>query len=160
MQRTSASTIFKLKLVSFVIAFGFAKFFATTSNGLLPVNLGSPISLAVLDTAMFIWVLTISDRLPKVEKSGTELKIVAAKNPLPPLVAARTVAFALSGSRVGSFIFGAYLGLGFSAWSKRSVVAYAENANYSFSSAFFGLVMIVISIWLERKCSPPKPISN
>ncbi len=160
MQRTPISTVLKLTAVSFLCAFGLAKYFASSSNALLPVNVGSPISLAILDMAMLIWVLTIVSRLPRIEKTDKEIRVVASKNPLPPLVAARTVAFALSGSRVGSLIFGGYLGLGLSAWSEQNVVAYSANAKYSLVSAFFGLIMIVISLWLERKCSPPKPVSE
>lgn len=160
MNRTSILTVVKLSAIGFTFAFGLAKFFAEVSNGLLPVNAGSPISLAILDLAILVWVLTISSRLPKVIKDGKEAKVIASTNPLPPLVAARTVAFALSGSRVGSLLFGGYLGLAISAWTKQHIVAYFENAKYSFLSAIFGLLMIAISLWLERKCSPPNPVKD
>jgi len=159
-QRTTISMILKLSAISFVFAFGMAKFFATYSDALLPINAGSPISLLILDLAMLIWILTILKRLPKVNKSGNEVIVEASKNPLPPLVAARTVAFALSGSRVGSLIFGGYLGLAVSAFTKHHILAYEQNAKFAFASALLGFVMIVLSIWLERKCSPPKPVSE
>lgn len=160
MQRTSFQTLLKLSVISFVVIFGFAKLFLATSNGLLPVNSGSPIALAILDLAIFVWTLSVSNRLPKLTKTDDAVVAKLSANPLPPLMAARTVAFALAGSRVGALLFGAYLGLAVNAMAELQVVAFANQMKLSAISSLLGLIMIANCVWLERKCSPPSPTSN
>jgi hypothetical protein len=157
MQRTSLLDLMKIGIVSFAFIFGFARLFLNISNGIVPVNLGSPIALAILDLSMLFWVLTISNRLPRVSKSDDQVQVKSAANPLPPIVAARTVAFALAGSRVGALLVGAYLGLALNAFLKIQIVTYSNQAKLALFSALLSLLMILISLWLERKCSPPKP---
>lgn len=123
----------------------------------IPMTTGSPVALTILVFSMFIWVLIVTKRLPKVSKTGEEVQVIIAENPLPPLVAARTVAFALAGSRAGALLFGSYLAIGLSDFSKIHLVAYSEQAIYSAVSAVLSSLMVLISIWLERKCSPPTP---
>lgn len=160
MQRTSFQTLLKLSVISFAVIFGFAKLFLATSNGLLPVNSGSPIALAILDLAIFVWTLSVSNRLPKLTKTDDAVVAKLSANPLPPLMAARTVAFALAGSRVGALLFGAYLGLAVNAIAELQVVAFANHMKLSAISSLLGLIMIAICVWLERKCSPPSPTST
>lgn len=160
MQRTSFQTLLKLSVISFAVIFGFAKLFLATSNGLLPVNSGSPIALAILDLAIFVWTLSVSNRLPKLTKTDDAVVAKLSANPLPPLMAARTVAFALAGSRVGALLFGAYLGLAVNAMAELQVVAFANQMKLSAISSLLGLIMIANCVWLERKCSPPSPTSN
>lgn len=160
MQRTSFQTLLKLSVISFAVIFGFAKLFLATSNGLLPVNSGSPIALAILDLAIFVWTLSVSNRLPKLTKTDDAVVAKLSANPLPPLMAARTVAFALAGSRVGALLFGAYLGLAVNAIAELQVVAFANQMKLSAISSLLGLIMIAICVWLERKCSPPSPTST
>ena len=159
-QRTSIQTLLKISVASLALTFGFAKLFLETLNGLLPVNSGSPIALAILDLAIFAWTVSVSSRLPKMTKTGESTIAKLSTNPLPPLVAARTVAFALAGSRVGALIFGAYLGLAINATAELQVVAFDNHMKLSALSSLLGLIMVLICLWLERKCSPPKPTTT
>jgi hypothetical protein len=159
-QRTSFQTLLNLSVISFAVTFGFARLFLETLNGLLPVNSGSPIALAILDLAIFAWTLSVSNRLPKLSKTDDAVVVKLSANPLPPLMAARTVAFALAGSRVGALLFGAYLGLAINATAEMQVVAFANHIKLSALSSLLGLIMVLICLWLERKCSPPRPTST
>ena len=160
MQRTSVTTLLRLALGSFLVVFAIAKLMMTTSEVLLPINIGSPIALGILVLAMLFWAVTISNRLPKLIKSDSSVSVQISNNPLPPLVATRTVAFALAGSRVGALILGGYLGLALNSLAKLQVIAYENHAKLSFISSVLGLFMILISLWIERKCSPPKPTNT
>ena len=64
MQRTSVTTLLRLALGSFIVVFTIAKLLLTTSDVLLPINIGSPIALGFLVLAMLFWAVTISNRLP------------------------------------------------------------------------------------------------
>ena len=64
MQRTSVTTLLRLALGSFIVVFTIAKLLLTTSDVLLPINIGSPIALGILVLAMLFWAVTISNRLP------------------------------------------------------------------------------------------------
>ena len=151
MNRTKFSLIAKLASVSFLSVLLISRLF------FIPVTNGAPIALTILVFSMFIWVLIVTKRLPKVSKTGDDVQVKISENPLPPLVAARTVAFALAGSRAGAILLGSYLAIGLSDFSKIHLVAYSEQAIYSAVSAVLSGLMILISIWLERKCSPPTP---
>jgi hypothetical protein len=159
MQRTYLSALSKFALGSFVVVFAIAKLLMTTSDVLLPINIGSPIALGILVAGMLFWAILISSRLPRTIKSDTSVLVQASSNPLPPLVATRTVAFALAGSRVGALILGGYLGLALNSLAKSAVLAYENHAKLSAISSVLGLFMVLISLWVERKCSPPNPTS-
>ncbi|MEN9692676.1 MAG: hypothetical protein RLZZ330_320 [Actinomycetota bacterium] len=157
MNRTSFQTIIGLFVGALFLVYAFAKYLNTALDLLLPVGNITIFTLALVDLLILCWVLVISPRLPKVTKQENEVLIVRADNPLPALAAARTVAFALAGSRVGCLLAGGYFGLALVDMPNLHAVAYADHATRSLIAAVLAVVLILISLWLERKCSPPKP---
>ena len=157
MNRTSFKTIVGLMAGASALVYAFAKYLNTASDLLLPIGNITILVLALVDLLVLGWVFAISPRLPKVKNQNEEVLVVRAKNPLPALSAARTVAFALAGSRVGSLLAGGYFGLALVDFANLHAVAYADHATRSLIATSLSVVLILISLWLERKCSPPKP---
>ncbi len=154
MSRTKTSTLSKLAIISMLVFLGLSKFL------FIPIGSGAPIALAILVFSLVIWVSIIANRLPKIVKEDSTVRVLASTNPLPPIVSARTVAFALAGSRAGAILFGGYIGIAFSDLEKHNVVAYSNRALNSTISAVLSFLMVIISLWLERKCSPPNPTQD
>lgn len=151
MSRTKFSDLFKLVALSFLVGLSIANI------GFIPINSLSPIAMGLLVIATLIWVTLVTNRLPKTIKSADELIVKASKNPLPPLSAARTVAFALAGSRAGAILLGCFGGIATTDIFQLQIKAHAERAINSGVSAVFSFLMILISLSLEKKCSPPLP---
>ena len=157
MNRTRPQTVAGFFLVALIFVYAFASYLNTSADLLLPIGNITIFTFALVDLLVLGWVFAISPRLPKVTKKDNAALVTASSNPLPPLAAARTVAFALAGSRVGSLLAGGYLGLGIVDFQKLHAVAYLDHAKRSLLMAVLSLGLVLVSIWLERKCSPPKP---
>ncbi len=71
------------------------------------------------------------------------------------LVAARTAALALAGSRTGAVVFGAYGGIAIRLTSETGVAAGRERLLAAALAALGGLVLAGFSLWLEHLCRLP-----
>lgn len=151
MNRTKYSDLLKILLLTFLAGTVVARL------GFLPITITTPIALGLLVVAMLIWIINLNDRLPKLVKSDNDVFVKASSNPLAPQVAARTVAFALAGSRTGAILFGVFAGVAAVDLFRLQIAAYASRAIYCGISAGMSFLMILLSLWLEHKCSPPKP---
>ena len=74
---------------------------------------------------------------------------------MSPLVAARTAALALAGSRTGAVVFGLYAGLAASLAGDLHIVAARERLLAAGLAALGGLVLCALSLWLEHICRLP-----
>lgn len=157
MSRTNIQTIAGIFAAASVLTFGFAGYLSSSAEFLVPVGFTTILTFALVDLLIFSWVISISPRLPKIIKKDGEAFVVSSKIPLPPLVAARTVAFALAGSRVGSLLAGGYFGLALVDFQNLHAVAYVDHAKFSLLAVVLASGLVLISTWLERKCSPPNP---
>jgi hypothetical protein len=92
------------------------------------------------------WALVARRRL-RPDPGGTRMA---------PLVAARTAALALAGSRTGALVVGLYGGLALRLVDETSVAAGRERLLASALAALGGLVLAALSLWLERICRLPE----
>lgn len=74
---------------------------------------------------------------------------------MAPVVAARTAALALAGSRTGAVILGLYGGIALRLVEETAVAAGRERLLAAALAALGGLVLAVLSLWLERICRLP-----
>lgn len=75
---------------------------------------------------------------------------------MAPLVAARTAALALAGSRTGSIIAGLYGGLALRLLQETSVAAGRDRLLAAALASLGGLVLCLVSLWLEHICRLPE----
>lgn len=74
---------------------------------------------------------------------------------MTPIVAARTAALALAGSRTGAIIAGLYGGVALRLVQETAVAAGRERLLAAALAAVGGLVLAALSLWLERICRLP-----
>lgn len=75
---------------------------------------------------------------------------------MAPLVAARTAALALAGSRTGAVVLGLYGGTALRMLGETGVAAGRERLLAAGLAALGGLVLAALSLWLERICRLPE----
>ncbi len=75
---------------------------------------------------------------------------------MAPMMAARTTALALAGSRTGAVIFGLYGGVALRLVQETAVAAGRERLLAAALAALGGLVLAVLSLWLEHNCRLPE----
>jgi len=103
---------------------------------------------------LVVWVLTgfvgawtlVARRRLRPKPGGTRMA---------PLVAARTAALALAGSRTGAVLFGLYGGLALRLVQETAVAAGRERLLAAALAALGGLVLAGLSLWLEHVCRLP-----
>ncbi|MGB7981773.1 MAG: DUF3180 domain-containing protein [Candidatus Nanopelagicales bacterium] len=76
--------------------------------------------------------------------------------PMNSVVAARTTALAFAGSRTGAIVFGLYGGVALRLLPETGVAVGRERLLAAALAAFGGLVLTVLSLWLERICRLPE----
>lgn len=74
---------------------------------------------------------------------------------MAPLVAARTAALALAGSRTGALVFGIYGGLALRLIQETAAAAARERLLAATLASIGGLILTVLSLWLEHLCRLP-----
>lgn len=110
-----------------------------------PVPLTVPALMLVLALSVFVWARGTRARLEK--RPGTK--------PMPPLLALRTAALALSVSRAGAFIGGFYLGVAV-ALSPSWDISYVRGLIVAAVVTAIGSALLVAAgLWLERICRIP-----
>ncbi len=110
-----------------------------------PVPLTVPALMLVLALSVFVWARGTRARLEK--RPGTK--------PMPPLLALRTAALALSVSRAGAFIGGFYLGVAV-ALSPSWDISYVRGLIVAALVTAIGSALLVAAgLWLERICRIP-----
>ncbi len=111
----------------------------------LPVPLTMPALMLVLALSVFLWARGTRARLEK--RPGTK--------PMPPTLALRTAALALSVSRVGAVVGGFYLGVAV-ALSPSWEIAYVRGLILAALVTVLGSGLLVAAgLWLERICRIP-----
>jgi hypothetical protein len=125
----------------------------------LPIGVPGLTAIALAAAALAIWGWSIRDRLPRLGKDseGKPLALRAAQ-PLPPLVAARTLAIAMAASRVGSLAAGFYAGLAVAAATNWHLEVARAHLALALLSAGAAVALSAAGLWVERLCAlPPTP---
>lgn len=100
----------------------------------------------VVAVFVFVWTLVARRRL-RPERGRPRMA---------PLVAARTAALALAGSRTGALVFGGYAGMALRLLQETAVAAGRERLLAASLAALGGLALAAASLWLEHICRLPE----
>lgn len=122
----------------------------------LPLSWSAAVGLLTFATALGIWGWLIRDRLPKpgVDDSGKPFAQRAIR-PLPPLTAVRTVALAISAARAGAFLVGVYAAIAGLAATHLALQVANAHLIIGATTALCALVLMLVGLWLERRCTLP-----
>ncbi len=146
-QRTRYSLLVSLALLAGALGWSLGRLWPHWFLMELPVPVANAITMWLISTSLLIWTLVARPKL---------LRKDFAKR-LPPIVAARTAALALAGSRAGSLVLGFYLGL------LIINLGLTRNAEVSSRMLIIGavivaaLVLVATALWLERLCEVRQP---
>ena len=113
----------------------------------LPVPPINAVTMWLLATTLLIWTLLARKRLQSEKR----------ENRMHPLVAARTAALAMAGSRVGALVFGFYLGL---LAVNLQLVRTPDVSQRLFTISLVtvaALILTATAVWLERLCQIKQP---
>ncbi len=150
MQQTKVSMLIVLAILAAAIGWSFAQLWPTFFGQGMPVSIGSAIAMILVFISLLVWTLMTRARL----KPGTTL------NRLHPIVAARTAALAMSASRVGSLVFGFYIGVLLANIAADFSSAGTDRIRISAVTATASLLTAIVAIWLERICRLKEPPSE
>lgn len=144
MNPTSMRMLLLVALLSAALGWTFAEL--VDDGGRLPlVPWLAVVVIWVVAGFVGVWTLVARRRLhPK--PGGTRMA---------PLVAARTAALALAGSRTGAVVFGGYGGLALRLVQETAVAAGRERLLAAALASLGGLALAGLSLWLERICRLP-----
>lgn len=155
MKRTSVALIFTLIVSVMMSSLAISIFLYEVFDFIIPIRTGGVWGLTLGCVISWGLFLSLRSRFPKVQKSGSEVKVIRARNPLPPVIAARVSVLALSITRTSSLLLGLYAGIGFWAAMRLQVDYKREVAELSLISGLLSIMILIAGLVLERLCSPP-----
>jgi hypothetical protein len=157
MTQTSPAALLRIAFAGSLIGWLFDSLWQSIVGTLFRWGWGSPASMLIASLTLGAWSWAIHNRLPRrIKNAKGEFEHQRALAPLSPLVAARTAALAFAGSRTGAAVGGFYLGC--AAFARFETEAAANHSWTSLLTSIFSLVLVVISLWLERRCQLPPDI--
>lgn len=116
----------------------------------LPVPWTAPAVMALLALTLALWARGTRKRL--AHEPGTK--------PLDPLLAARTAALAMAGSRTGSLVGGFYAGVAVALAPGWDIAYVRERIIVALLAALTSVAVVAASLWLERICRLPPSASD
>lgn len=137
--------LLSLFVVSAVLGWGIGTVVTGQTGRVVPVPLIAPVTMWMLFAGLLIWTLLSRPRL--MRKPGVQ--------PMNPIVAARTAALAMAGSRTGALIGGLYTGVGIAALPKFITQRGAETTWAALAVVLACAALIAVALWLERLCQVP-----
>jgi len=115
------------------------------ANRLLLVPWGAALAMGLVAIAVLGWALLARPRL--LHRPGHA--------PMDPILAARTAALAMAGSRTGAAVTGFYLGVAAALLPAADTEAGRSSAGASAATAAAGAALAVVALWLEGMCRLP-----
>lgn len=145
MKPTSIPWLFGVAGIAALLGWGFAAW--VDANGRLPaVPWMAVVVIWVVAGFVGAWTLVARRRLhPK--PGGVRMA---------PLMAARTTALALAGSRTGAVVFGMYGGVALRLLDETAVAAGRERLLAAALASLGGFILAALSLWLEHICRLPE----
>lgn len=143
MKRTSLRTLLVFGAVSAAAGFLLARA-VRWAGSLMNVPWQAGLMMWLLAAAVLFWTLHARPRLQ------------GKSEPLPPVVAARTTALALAGSRTGAVFAGLYSGIALSFLGALNVVAAQDRLLLCVPVVIGSVALTAASLWLEHLCSLPE----
>lgn len=145
MTPTRIRLLLALAVLSGSIGWALAVLVDKQSGRAVPIPWLAAVTLWFLAIALFIWTVLARPRIKR--KPG--------HRPMAPLVAARTAALAMAGSRTGSLVAGFYAGVCIGTIPARATEAGSATLWISLVSAAGALALTAAALWLEYICRLP-----
>lgn len=145
MTPTRIRLLLALGVLAGSIGWGVSVIFDNQSGRVVPIPWLAALTLWLLAIALFIWTLLARPRI----------KALPGHRPMPPLVAARTAALAMAGSRTGALVSGFYAGVCIGTIPSRTTEAGTATLWISLASALGALALTAVALWLEHICRLP-----
>jgi Protein of unknown function (DUF3180) len=150
LERTRISLLTALALLTAALGWSMARLWPHWFLVQMPVPPMNAVTMWLLATTLLIWTLLARKRLQSEIPS----------NRMPPLVAARTVALAMAGSRVGALVLGFYVGLLVINLQLIRSPDVSQRILIIALVALAALLLTVTAMWLERLCQIKHPPSD
>lgn len=153
MKTTSVSLLLRIAVVAIFLGWLFDTGWQILTGMLFRWAWGSWAAILIADVAIFAWAWSVRHRLPRKIMAEGKLTVQRAVAPLSPIVAARTAALALAGSRTGAAVGGFYFGCALYARFDSEIDT--KHSTISVATTLLCLIMIAVSLWLEHRCQLP-----
>lgn len=145
MQPTRIRLLVALAVIAAAVGWGVVTVVDGRTGRVLPVPWLAAGALWLLAGAVAYWAVTSRPRL----QGRPDAK------PMPGVVAARTAALAMAGSRIGALVMGFYAGVAIGMVGRLSTPS-GTQAFWAATTATLGaFVLVVASLWLEHLCRLP-----
>ena len=145
MEPTRVRLLVALAVLAGAVGWAAVKLVDAFANRTLPVPWTVAVAMAMLALALALWA-----RGTKARLSGR-----AGTKPMDPLVAARTAALALAGSRTGALVAGFYLGVGIALVPDWAVPQVRDRVIVALVTVLCAVLVVLAALWLERICRIP-----
>jgi hypothetical protein len=145
MRPTTWRTLVVMLVVGVVAGWIVTRLVDAVADRSLPVPWTAPVVMLVLALALVLWARGTRSRLAR--RPGTK--------PLDPVVAARTAALAMAGSRTGALVAGFYLGVAVALSGGWDVPYVRGLILISLATVAASVAVVAASLWLERICRLP-----
>jgi hypothetical protein len=145
MTPTRPGTLLAVALVAFGAGVLLVVLIDAAANRLLLVPWGAALAMGLVALAVLGWTLLARPRL--LRRPGHA--------PMDPILAARTAALAMAGSRTGAAVAGFYLGAAAALLPAADTEAGRSSAGAAAATAAAGAVLAIVALWLEGMCRLP-----
>ena len=145
MHATRVRVLVVLAVIGGAIGWALSTVVTGQTGRVVPVPTFAPLTIWMLAIGLLIWTLL----------SRPRLKSRPGARPMHPIVAARTAALALAGSRTGALVGGFYLGIGIGALPQFSTQRGAATTWSSLAVVLGCVALTGIALWLEKLCHVP-----
>lgn len=145
MKPTRVRLLLSLAVLAAAVGWGAVILLQGQSGRILPVPWLAASTMWILAVALGIWAFLARPRLQR--RSGAKA--------MPPIVAARTAALAMAGSRTGALVAGFYTGVGLAAIPSRFTMAGQATLWAAAGTAVGSLLLVAVALWLEHICRLP-----
>jgi hypothetical protein len=145
MEPTRVRLLAALAVLAAAVGWAAVKLVDTFANRTLPVPWTMAVAMGMLALALALWARGTSARLSG--RTGTK--------PMDPIVAARTAALALAGSRTGALVAGFYVGVAVGLVPDWSVPTVRDRVITAVVTVVCAVLVILAALWLERICRIP-----
>lgn len=145
MKPTTIPWLFGVAGIAALVGWGFAAW--VDANGRLPAVPWMAVAV-IWVVAGFVGAWTVVARRRLHPKPGGVR--------MAPLMAARTTALALAGSRTGAVVFGMYGGVALRLLDETAVAAGRERLLAAALASLGGFILAALSLWLEHICRLPE----
>lgn len=127
------------------VGWGISALVMGQAGRIVPVPSLAPITMWMLAVALLGWTLLARPRL--LRQPGSR--------PMPPLLAARTAALAMAGSRTGALIGGFYAGVLLAVIPRTETETGLSTLWAAALTVAASILLVVVALWLERLCQLP-----